>query len=120
MPARPALLRFALIAASAACSGSGGTSPASPAPTTVDVFTPGNVFSPFSITVGVGSTVRFNMSRAADGTGHNAIFGASPPGAPANINIVADTVVSRVFNTRGTFEYVCTVHPGMQGEVIVQ
>jgi plastocyanin len=120
MSARPALVCFALIAATASCAGSGGTSPMSPPPTTVDVFTPGNVFSPFSVSVGVGSTVRFNMSRAADGTGHNAIFGTSPPGAPADINIVADTVVSRVFNTRGTFEYICTVHPGMTGEVVVK
>jgi plastocyanin len=120
MPRRAALICLALIATSAACSGSGGTSPTSPPPTTVDVFTPGNIFSPFSITVGVGSTVRFNISRATDGTGHNAIFGASPPGAPADINIVADTVVSRVFSARGTFEYVCTVHPGMTGEVVVK
>lgn len=120
MPARLALICFALIWSTAACSGSNGGSPTSPAPTTVDVFTPGNVFSPFSITVGVGSTVRFNISRASDGTGHNAIFGASPPGAPADVNIVADTVVSRVFTARGTFEYVCTVHPGMTGEVVVK
>ena len=117
--ARLAYACAALIVALAAC-GSHDASPTSPAPTTVDVFTPGNVFSPFSVTVGVGSTVRFNMSRAADGTGHNAIFGASPPGAPADINIVADTVVSRVFNSRGTFEYACTVHPGMSGEVVVK
>ena len=118
-PARLAPACAALIVALAACA-SHETSPTSPAPTTVDVFTPGNVFSPFSVTVGVGSTVRFNIARASDGTGHNAIFGTSPPGAPADINIVADTVVSRVFAARGTFEYVCTVHPGMTGEVVVK
>jgi len=118
-PARLAPACVALIVALAACA-SHDTSPTSPAPTTVDIFTPGNVFSPFSVTVGVGSTVRFNIARASDGTGHNAIFGASPAGAPADINIVADTVVSRVFTARGTFEYVCTVHPGMTGEVVVK
>jgi plastocyanin len=117
--ARLAPAGVALAVAFAACTSSGAP-PTSPAPTTVDVFTPGNVFSPFSITVGVGSTVRFNISRAPDGTGHNAIFGATPAGAPADINIVADTVVSRVFGARGTFEYICTVHPGMTGEVVVK
>lgn len=109
----------------AACSGSDSastppTSPTSPAPTTVDIFTPGDAFSPFTVTVGVGSTLRFNIAFAPDGTGHDVIFAASPAGAPANINVVGDTIISRVFNTRGTFAYQCTVHPGMTGQVVVQ
>ena len=86
--------------------------------TTVDVFTPGNVFSPYSSTIAVGGTVRFNIAGAADG--HNVIFDKSVTGAPADINLVVSAVVSRTFNTRGTFKYDCTVHPGMSGQVIVQ
>ena len=83
--------------------------------TTVDVFTPGNVFRPFSTVIPVGGTVRFNIS----GDQHNVIFGAVA-GAPANVNVVKNVVVSRTFSTRGTFPYDCTVHPGMSGQVVVQ
>ena len=86
----------------------GGTTP-------VDVFTPGNVFSPFSTVIPAGGTVRFNIS----GDQHNVIFGAVN-GAPANVNVVQNVVVSRTFTTRGTFPYDCTVHPGMSGQVVVQ
>jgi plastocyanin len=84
-----------------------------------DVYTPGSVFTPFTAEIAVGGTVRFHMQRAPDGDGHNAIFSRVAPGAPEDINIVADTVVTRAFNTRGTFGYICTVHPGMVGEVLV-
>jgi len=83
--------------------------------TPVDVFTPGNVFSPFSTVIPAGGTVRFNIS----GDQHNVIFGAVN-GAPANVNVVQNVVVSRTFTTRGTFPYDCTVHPGMSGQVVVQ
>jgi plastocyanin len=110
-------MRFASIAflflAITACKG-----PAAPTTTTttVDVFTPGNTFSPFSATIPVGGTVRFNIS----GTPHNVIFGKTPAGAPADVNVVDNVVVPRTFNTRGTFLYDCTVHPGMSGQVVVQ
>ena len=94
--------------------------PSAPNDDVVDVFTPGSIFSPPTAEISLGGTVRFHMTRAPDGDGHNAIFSKVVPGAPEDINVVADTVVSRVFNTRGTFGYICTVHPGMVGEVIVQ
>src|SRR5208282_3535292 len=90
MPIRTFLVSSALVATILACGGSGGTSPAPPSSaTTVDVFTIGDSFSPFSVSVGVGSTVRLNIVPAPDGTGHNVVFAASPTGAPANINVVA-------------------------------
>jgi len=121
MPRRIAIASL-LVASLAACSGSSSDAsmPTSPGVTTVEVFTPGDIFSPFTVAISAGSTVRFNIAKAPDGTGHNVIFDASPAGAPANINVVADTVIARTFNSRGTFGYSCTVHPGMAGEIVVQ
>jgi plastocyanin len=107
----------ATLLALAACGG--GDTVTAPASDIVDVYTPGSVFSPYTAEIGVGGTVRFHMSRAPDGDGHNAIFSRATPGAPTDVNIVVDTTVSRVFDTRGTFGYACTVHPGMAGEVVV-
>jgi plastocyanin len=108
-----------LVAVLAGCAASdSATAPATP--TTVDVFTTGDSFSPFSVVIPVGSTVRFNIAQAPDGTGHNVIFAASPAGAPANINVVTDTLIARTFAVSGTFSYSCTVHPGMTGEIVVQ
>lgn len=106
-----------LTLAVAGCGGSdAGPAPTQPIVTAAEVFTPGNVFSPFSTVIQVGGTVKFNIT----GVPHNAIFASTPPGAPANINIVSNTVVPRTFNTRGTFPYDCTIHPGMSGQVVVQ
>jgi plastocyanin len=63
--------------------------------------------------------VRFNITRGSDDDGHNAIFNKTAPGAPPDIPVVMDTTVSRTFGTVGTFPFVCTVHPGMAGEVVV-
>lgn len=99
-----------------ACGGGSdpGTAPVPAAP--VDVFTPGTVFSPFSATIPVGGTVRFNISGAA----HNVKFDRTTAGAPADIPVVSDVVVARTFGTQGTFAYDCTVHPGMSGQVVVK
>jgi plastocyanin len=103
----------------AGCGGGDAKSPTTPTtPTTQDaeVFTPGNTFSPFSTTIAVGATVKFNIT----GVPHNVIFVRTQAGAPADINVVSNVVVSRTFATRGTFPYDCTVHPGMSGQVVVQ
>jgi plastocyanin len=111
------LTRVAAALVFAACAGDDNV--IAPVDDVVDVYTPGAVFTPFTAEISAGGTVRFHMARASDGDGHNAIFSKAVPGAPEDVNIVADTVVSRVFATRGTFGYICTVHPGMAGEVVV-
>ena len=104
------------LVALAACGGADATSPA-PEPggtSTVVVSTPGNTFSPPFVTIPMGGSVRFEIR----GNPHNVVFNGT--GAPANINVVSNTDVTRTFPTRGTFPFDCTVHPGMSGEVIVQ
>lgn len=111
-------LRLALVLAAIACS----TSPDSKASTnkTVDVFTVGDAFSPVFATANVGDTVRWNFSGGSDGQGHNVRFTPVVAGAPADINVLKTGTASRVFTTRGTFNYVCDVHPGMNGSITVQ
>jgi plastocyanin len=102
--------------------GGGGTDSPEPEPTypaTLDVFTPGSIFSPPTAEIRVGGVIRFVMTEAPDGDGHNANFNHSVAGAPLDVPVVKDTTVSRQFNVRGTFAYHCTVHPGMSGEVVV-
>lgn len=103
----------------AACSGSkDATAPANggtPGVTTVDVFTPGNNFSPPFVTIGVGSTVRFNIT----GVAHDVTF-QTVTGAPASIPVTTSQTISRTFNTKGIFPYDCFTHPGMSGSVTVQ
>jgi plastocyanin len=86
-----------------------------PPPATVDVFTPGLAFSPAFVTIPVGGTVRFNIT----GVAHDVTF-QNVSGAPASIPVTQNAVVSRTFNTKGTFPYDCRTHPGMSGSVTVQ
>ena len=105
-----------------ACSGDGAKSTA-PSPSgadTVAVFTPGNVFSPTSAEIRVGGTITWNISASSDGTGHNVIFTGNVSGKPADITVVKGVQVSRTFTKAGTYPYSCTVHPGMDGDVVVK
>ena len=112
-------LRFLVVVASiVACS----TSPDSKASTnqTVDIFTVGDAFSPVFATVNAGDTVRWTFTGGSDGQGHNVRFTPAGGGAPADINVLKTGTATRVFSTRGTFNYVCDVHPGMNGSVTVR
>ncbi len=86
-----------------------------PTSSSATVTTPGNSFAPSSTTIPVGGTVTWQFS----GT-HNVTFGAA---APAGGNIpdqTAGNAVSRTFGTAGTYDYQCTRHNGMTGQVMVQ
>jgi plastocyanin len=76
---------------------------------------PGDVFTPFQVTIPTGGTVRWEFPQRP----HNVIFDKKA-GVPADIQSTANASVSRVFNTVGTFPYDCTLHPGMAGEVVVR
>jgi uncharacterized protein YjdB len=92
-----------------------------PVPVTVQSFslvadvtaTLSNQFSPASVDIARGGTVTWNFQ-----TTHNVTF--STLGSPTDIgNTDAGGSGARVFNTAGTFNYLCTLHAGMSGTVIV-
>ena len=106
--------------------GSGGygtTSPPPPPPPptpqpagTVDA-TPGERFTPNAITINAGGTVTFAFGSLA----HNVTFDGRVPATPADIPGVNSNVsIARVFNTAGTYQYHCTIHPNMTGSVVVR
>jgi len=73
-----------------------------------------NLFSPAQATIRVGQTVLYDFP--ADQ--HNVMF-ANRTGKPADIPATSNVQVTRTFSTAGTFPYECTLHPGMNGTVIV-
>jgi plastocyanin len=75
----------------------------------------GIAFKPAEVTVAVGDTVTWtnNDSAGHDVTGDD--FKSGDPGGIAQ----GDTF-EHTFDQAGTFDYVCTVHPGMEGTVKVE
>lgn len=72
-------------------------------------------FNPQEVTVNVGDTVTWVND---EGVGHDVTgddFSSGDPGAMQN----GDTF-EHTFDTAGTFDYVCTVHPKMTGTVTVE
>ena len=70
-------------------------------------------FDPASITISVGETITWAN---VGGTTHTVTF----DGGPDCGRIASGEGVSRVFDTAGTFDYICTIHPSMTGTVVVQ
>ena len=85
------------------------------APSTADVVMPGLTFSPVEVVVKQGGTVRFIFPALA----HNVIWDPRLAGSPTDINTTRDVTLSRTFPTAGVFPYKCTLHPGMDGTIIV-
>jgi plastocyanin len=75
----------------------------------------GIAFEPAEVTVAVGDTVTWtnNDSVAHDVTADS--FSSGEPGGMAG----GDTF-EHTFEEAGSFDYVCTVHPGMDGTVVVE
>lgn len=89
---------------------------ASGAPATaVTVNMPGTSFSPAVFDIAQNGTVTFIFPALA----HNVVFGGAA-GAPADIPIVSNTTVTRTFGTKGTYNFSCTIHSGMNGTVTVK
>ena len=76
--------------------------------------TASSTFDPLTVTISRTGTVTWQFNAL-----HNVTF-ATATGAPSNIADQATGTAQRQFNTAGTFNYQCTIHPGMQGTVVVQ
>jgi plastocyanin len=72
-------------------------------------------FNPSDVTIKTGETVTWTND---DSVGHDVTgddFKSGDPGGLQNGDKFEHT-----FDTAGTFDYVCTVHPGMKGSVTVK
>ena len=72
-------------------------------------------FQPAEVTVGVGDTVTWTNNDSVDHDVTADSFSSGDPGGMAP----GDTF-DHTFDEAGTFDYVCTVHPGMEGSVVVE
>ena len=70
-------------------------------------------FDPASMTVKAGSTVRWENK---DSVPHRILFA---DGADSTV-LAASQSWSRKIDQAGTYDYACTIHPTMQGTVIVE
>jgi plastocyanin len=86
-----------------------------PSPSNVTVTTPGESFSPQVVNIAQGSTVTWQFS----GSRHNVTFGSLQPAGGNIPDTDSGNSASRVFATAGTYDYQCTRHSGMTGQVIV-
>src|SRR5215510_3175371 len=100
-------MRVRLLIAAVVVAACGDSSPTTPTSNnkTVDIFTIGDIFSPTFATLAVGDTARWNFAGGSDGLGHNVRFNPRVAGAPADINVLKTGTATRVFTTKGTFNY---------------
>lgn len=112
----------AVLVFAAACSGGGSAAtPAGPAATAAgcsgSAGTPVGIanfaFNPASVTIAKGGVVTWAN---ADTATHTVTFDAGPDCG----RVAQGAVVSRTFDTSGTFTYHCTIHSTMKGTVVVQ
>lgn len=95
----------------------GETAPplAPPGATNAVVTTPNLTFAPRTLTVTPGTTVTWRFSDAR----HNVIFGALKPSGGDVPDTEPGGTAARTFSTAGTFDYQCSRHSGMTGQVLV-
>ena len=94
--------------------GSGGT-----AAKTVQVSMKNIQFSPKSISVAKGATVKWTNN---DSVNHDVTKkgGPGPQFASGSGNLAKGDTYEQTFKTAGQITYVCTVHPGMEGTITVK
>ena len=86
-----------------------------PASSATTVTTPNETFSPRVINIASGSSVTWQFS----GARHNVTFGSLKPTGGDVPDTDAGSAATRTFATAGTYDYQCTRHSGMTGQVIV-
>jgi plastocyanin len=118
-------LAFLSLTALLACGGSDSTGPGTTGNTggnggstpvaTTAVEMKGFAFNPTAIKVAAGATVTWTNS---DGTNHNVTFANAAVAPSGNFNAGTKSLVMPT--VAGTYAYSCTLHPGMNGSVVVQ
>jgi len=75
----------------------------------------GIAFKPAEVTVSAGDTVTWTNN---DSVAHDVTADAFSSGEPGGM--APGDNFKHTFQEAGTFDYVCTVHPGMEGTVVVE
>lgn len=75
----------------------------------------GIAFQPAEVTVSAGDTVTWTNN---DSVGHDVTADSFNSGDPGGL--ASGKTFEHTFEEAGTFDYVCTVHPGMEGTVVVE
>lgn len=73
-------------------------------------------FTPKRVAIARGGSVTFNFASLEHTVAFNAAAGAPTGISSGGLN----AAISRTFGTAGNFSYICTIHAGMSGEVIVR
>jgi len=89
------------------CSSSSNEPPAN------QVYIKGMAFTPATLTVVAGTTVKWTNK---DGVAHTV---TSDTGVFDSGNVAANGTYSYMFMTAGTYTYTCLIHPTMKGKIIV-
>jgi plastocyanin len=86
---------------------------------TVQVAMKNIAFLPNAVTVGKGSTVKWTNQ---DSVNHDVTktSGPGPKFSSGTGNLAKGDTYERKLTTAGTIKYVCTVHPGMEGTIVVK
>ena len=77
-------------------------------------------FIPSTVVITVGGTVTWDNTDKAAHTSSSGTVADGPDGVFDSSLIMAGGSYSHTFDTAGTFDYFCMVHPWMQGTVIVE
>jgi len=72
-------------------------------------------FNPSTVNIKVGDTVTWTND---DSIAHDVTGDGFKSGSAGNIQ--GGGTYKHTFDKAGTFKYVCTVHPGMEGKVVVK
>ncbi len=86
-------------------------------PTEVEVTMQGNQFEPSGVTIAAGGTVTWINT---DNVEHTVTAGTrESPTGEFDVSLNPGEEFSYTFDEVGAFEYHCTIHPGMDGTIIV-
>ena len=79
---------------------------------TIDITIQGFAFHPDTITISAGDTVKWTN---LDSVNHDVKGDSFDSGV-----MKSDGTFEMIFNQTGTYNYICSIHPSMKGQIIVQ